>query len=373
MSEAHVTHDELLALQRNELPRERVPALLDHVAGCAACAGAAARTLSLHDVARAVAEGLDAPQEHPDVETILFAYVDGELPDEERDAVTRHLEICELCRQDVGDLAVVRRSFVKPRPIWRVVAAAATVVCITALAIWRATDASHRTPGHPPASQRAAGHMPPLQQTPDYPSAWKTAVAEAVARRELVAPAAYVALQTATPQLRGPSESAVGHVVAPLAERVETTRPELVWTAPRGATSVASLFDGAQFVASSGEVHVTRWAVDRDLARGRVYTWQVEITRGRSTSIIPPPSEAPARFAVIDATEAAELARARVRASGDHLLLAVLYARAGLKEGAERELAALAAKRPDDALTRALLNSLRSWPAAQRLPPSSGR
>jgi len=47
VSEIHVTLDDLRALQQSALPKDRIVAVLNHVAGCTTCAASAARITSL--------------------------------------------------------------------------------------------------------------------------------------------------------------------------------------------------------------------------------------------------------------------------------------------------------------------------------------
>lgn len=250
-------------------------------------------------------------------------------------------------------LAATRATLALPqRRSWRLpaaVAASVTIPLIAALMAWR-------TP-----SWQGPTLMPPRRAATAYPREWREAVAQIVARPSLDAPPVFLALQPVMPRLRGPEPPEVGRVVAPLAVIVESSRPELTWTLPAGGTAVASLYDGAALIEASPPLHDTRWRPSHDLPRGRVYAWQVEVVHRGETSILPPPSAPPARFAVLGAAEAAELARARVMTPNDHLLLAVLSARAGLQAEAEHELQALVAQRPADPLPRALLASVQGW------------
>jgi len=356
VSEIHVTFDELHALQQSALPKDRIAAVLDHVAGCTTCAATAARMTSLPRAARDLTAdligGIDAPLDHPD-EKELFAYVDGTLPPDSHHVVARHLAECELCGQDVADLASVRRSLEPPRrrSMWLAAAmAAVAVVAITAIVTWSRTVSPVR-----------------IRTTTAAPSArpWTSAVADAIARRELTPPAEYLALQRPRPRLRGSHEAARGRVLAPVAECVESARPELSWTTPAGMLCVVSVFDGRTLIARSAPVRDGRWRPDRDLPRGRIYTWQVAVTGDGVTNVIPPPQDRRAEFSVIGAEQEAALVAARATTPNDHLALAVLYASSGLKQQAQRELAMYVAANPGDPAGRALLASLGRWPATR--------
>jgi len=58
------------------------------------------------------------------------------------------------------------------------------------------------------------------------------------------------------------------------------------------------------------------------------------------TSIIPAPPAPQAMFRVLDEPSAREIAEARIRFPNDHLLLGILYARAGVQQSAAEELEA---------------------------------
>ncbi len=73
-----------------------------------------------------------------------------------------------------------------------------------------------------------------------------------------------------------------------------------------------------------------------------------------------PTAPAPAaRFAVLARQQAAALARTRESHPDAHLVLAMAYARAGVRDAAVRELRALQRDNPDAAIVRTLLSSLR--------------
>ena len=139
-------------------------------------------------------------------------------------------------------------------------------------------------------------------------------------------------------------------------------------------------------VAQSPELSSEEWKCDRPLARGKTYTWQVSALTapagsgttpaeggGASTSpgrggaaatapgaiTVPAAPAPPARFVVLTRQQADELARTRESHPDMHLVLAMAYARAGVRDAAERELRALQRDNPDAAIVRTLLASLR--------------
>ena len=76
-------------------------------------------------------------------------------------------------------------------------------------------------------------------------------------------------------------------------------------------------------------------------------------SRGEEAKILPAAPAHPAMFRLTSADERRAFDEAR--ASGDSLLLAVLYARAGMEREAREELQRLAAENPQDPAVRALI------------------
>jgi hypothetical protein len=94
------------------------------------------------------------------------------------------------------------------------------------------------------------------------------------------------------------------------------------------------------------------------LPRGRVLNWQVTATVNGSAVRAPQPPAPEARFEVVPADTAAAIDGARAEHPGNHLLLAVLLAKAGALDEVSTELDALSVA--DAATAAALRDSLRS-------------
>lgn len=142
----------------------------------------------------------------------------------------------------------------------------------------------------------------------------------------------------------------------PSAQVLETRRPRFTWPASVGATYTVLVGANGDLVAQSPVLRENVWQCDVDLAPGRTYSWQVEIRRGDEATMLPMPPEPTPRFHVLGAEARNELDAARRDAPDDHLLLGVLYARAGLRDEALRELNA--APEPE---ARTLAKSIEEW------------
>ena len=89
-----------------------------------------------------------------------------------------------------------------------------------------------------------------------------------------------------------------------------------------------------------------------------IYQWQVRAESGGTDVVSPTPPAPPAQFRVLDSAEAAELAEAETRYDDSHLLMALLYARAGLLDESEEELRALGEQNPQSSVVSDLARSV---------------
>src|SRR5205085_12694103 len=107
--------------------------------------------------------------------------------------------------------------------------------------------------------------------------------------------------------------------------------PVFRWKPLAGATQyVVSIFDDRfNPVAASGALSEAEWKPEQPLARDRIYNWQVSATAGGRTVNAPVPPAPEARFQVVAPEIAREIESARREHPGNHLLLAVLYSKAG--------------------------------------------
>jgi hypothetical protein len=159
----------------------------------------------------------------------------------------------------------------------------------------------------------------------------------------------------------GPDEGQRFAIIEPAGKVLLTNRPTFKWTRFDGASGyVVEIYD-AQFnlVSSSPTLTDVSWTPPQ-LTRGRVYSWQVKAISGGQEFIAPHPSAPQAKFRILDQAETTEIARARREYPSSHLLLGLLYARAGLVAEAEREFRALQNANPDSGAARKLLASVSS-------------
>jgi hypothetical protein len=297
----------------------------------------------------------------------------GDVAAAEVVSIARHLQGCADCRAlaetqwDLGqslaaiesELAILEEP--RPRRRWPLIAAGAAAV----IAFMLFGFALLRRPVPvitPPATITAAEITPAPPTPPRYDvEEWNRLVAHARAGAELAAPAVLQELRPAPDVERGRAASALPRL-EPAGVVIRTERPSFSWPARENARYVVTVFSGGEEVAQSPPLSRATWTPPRRLPRGRTYQWAVDVEAdGSEPMTLPAPPAPPARFHILEAETLRDLDDALTHHAGDHLLLGLLYARAGLDDEAAAELAQVTTG-ADAHVARRLLNDLRSWP-----------
>lgn len=269
---------------------------------------------------------LQVAEEHPDLETELFPYAEGTLVGERAAEITEHLATCARCREDVDDARAMAAQRPHASRIWIPLAAVLAALAITMLLLMR-----ERAPQSVPVTPPAIATTPPIttqDPTPPAHPEWDAMVRDARAGRPLGLSYALQSLRARGFELRG--TNGVAAKLAPSGVILESARPAFTWPAMNDATAIVTVFSEETEVAQSSPLTTNRWTPDRDLPRGAIVTWQVELTRGDELTILPAPPAPPARFVIVPAETVATLDEARRERPNDPLLLGLLYANAGL-------------------------------------------
>lgn len=285
---SHLTEADLDRVRRGVASAEEVAAAGGHVRECAQCRALADERLAIGDSAAA----LDA--------AFSLDHEEGEV-----------------------------RAMPVRRIVWWSAAAAAAIGAMFFLM-------PRRDVARPPAP---AARVAVATPHPPRDASWDALIAETRATGVLPFPADIREL-AAPDMFRGEPNEVQDHAMWPVATAIDDEHPELRWRAADGARSTVVLTTGGKDLARSESLTATHWRVPITLPRGRMVRWQVRVERGGATSIIPAPPAPPAIFRVIPEKEHDQIARAKAEAPGDHLLLGLLYARAGVVDEARRELGA---------------------------------
>ena len=331
MSEGpHISNEDLRGLIRGEgTPDERL-GRLRHLEACHQCRHGAAGGLEPRFVIAAVDR-----TDHL-TSSGLEAYARGTLDAADLEIAEEHLEGCEECRDH---LPARETSGLNIR--WILAAAAAVLVLAIGVA-------------------RLLPWPAPSTGMPEYPNAAWTALVRYALRNRALPPAADRGDLKETPDpLRGAAPRERTVVLTPAGIVVDDTRPVFRWPRTTGATNTVLLQPrGASTFSRSPELTGSEWQPPSDVQRGVTYEWQVEVRRGGMVTTIPAPSAPPALFRVLDARLHRDLDDARRSHPNDSLLLAVLYARAGMDDRAAAELAKLRSRPQDAGLADDLRRSL---------------
>ncbi|HEX7678855.1 MAG TPA: hypothetical protein VF713_12070, partial [Thermoanaerobaculia bacterium] len=215
--------------------------------------------------------------------------------------------------------------------------------------------------GSSPSPPGARISAPPLAAPAPQPDAWIELERSVLAAGRIDPPSILRLLRPVAQTSRG-SESLGAAELHPAGEVIEDVQPAFAWTATPQASYVVTIFAGDEPVANSGPVSAPQWKPPRPLRRGTTYFWQVETRRADgSSAIAPAPPQPEAFFRIADASTLAGIAAAGRAHPGDRLLLAILYARAGMKIRALAELDSHLASHPSDRRAAVLADGIRRW------------
>jgi hypothetical protein len=153
-------------------------------------------------------------------------------------------------------------------------------------------------------------------------------------------------------------------VIEPVGVVILSDHPTFRWSPLDGATGyTVEVYDQRfDLAATSPQVIDTSWVAPQSLKRGEIYYWQVKAVKDGREFKSPRRPSPQAKFRVLDASKAGELAQARRAYGSSHLTLGLLNAQAGLLDEAELEFRALLKANPDSALAHRLLKQARVKP-----------
>jgi hypothetical protein len=384
MKARHLTEEEIGQYWRRALPPADLLAADDHIAQCQDCrkslALARGTTLGEADLWRSLTGTEPLASSHLSYSD-LVAVVENDSAVEEQPEIRQHLAICRHCADEVADLRSFRTAGTEPgadkltsttagpRPFWELPmwAGATAVILLSAFLGFRALRKN--TPPAPAvvAQLNDAGGSIRLDSsgglaTPSPFDPNDAAYIKGALLHQRIDPPATIS-QLASPQgtLLGETGSPSGlRLTAPLGTATPSDKPVFRWRSVPSAGYVVAIYDPRyQKVAESPVLRQTEWMPDRPLQRGQIYTWQLTaLIKGKQIRApLPPAPEA--RFQVLSQPEAEQLEKAQNEHADSHLLLGVLYARAGALDDSERELTALLAANPDSKLAKDLLASVK--------------
>jgi anti-sigma factor RsiW len=360
-SAPHLTDGEIDRFRRRTLLADELVAFADHLAACDTCRVRVAPPADLAAAAMRFASALGLAESHVP-EDDVHRYVDGTLDAVRRGEIEQHLEQCATCADEVVNLQHFARQTPHDRrrggAWWFSGLAAAAALLLGVLAWQRMRDVPPilmvLNDGAATIGVDASGNVDGVKGLPaDDRSRLRQVL---VAGRLMVPPAVVALAGVDSGTLRGPGDASGFRVIAPVATAVLSDRPALRWTRlSDNAIYVVRLHDEVTgSTVTSPPLRAGEWVPETPLARGDIYVWQVEGSADGRESTAPIPPAPAARFVILNAADAARMARA----PASHLLRGVLYASVGLLDDAERELTELKRQNPTSDLVRRLVDQL---------------
>jgi anti-sigma factor RsiW len=202
-----------------------------------------------------------------------------------------------------------------------------------------------------------------LRGLESLPAAYEKEVRTALTNKRVETPSDLRELIGKTGVLMGTADNSLAFsLIGPVGTIVKIDKPTFRWKPLSGATSyVVAVYDsGFNLVASSESQTGAEWSSAIPLKRGETYSWQVTAIKDGKELVSPAPPAPDAKFKILDASKTKEIDQAKRTYPDSHLVLGVLYERAGLLDDAERELRALTVANPKSQTARKLLNDLKS-------------
>jgi hypothetical protein len=160
----------------------------------------------------------------------------------------------------------------------------------------------------------------------------------------------------------GDNQGARFSVSAPVGKVMLSDRPTFRWSPLEGATGyIVEVYDDKlnQIIIGSQGAD-TSWTSPQSLKRGGIYSWQVTAIKGGEEFSSPRLPAPPAKFRVLDQTQANEIVQAQRAYTSSHLTLALIYTKAGLIDEAEQEFRALQRANPNSKILRRLLANIQA-------------
>ena len=367
-----------------------------HLAACHDCLDRVYGERDSHVVSDRLVEALLLPEEEAFHLSMpeLQRFSSGSMDEADRTIFESHLEVCAVCR-DQAEVLVDARNLPIPKAtapehpswahLWRRPAlvwparltVAALVLLLVFWGLWRYRNANTDQVAHKASSDREivvrlqdgntevtvdkSGTLTGLER---LDPAERNAVREALAGATLSKPQIVSDLTQPAIKLMGKNGGAPPfRLISPVATVVAEEQPTLRWEPLGGASAYSVAIFDPQFrlVTRSPFQQGTGWQVSAPLRPGATYFWQVTAKKLPQQITVPTAPAPRAEFKILDSGTAAALQKVRALAPDSHLTLGILYARAGLRLDAERELEELVKENSQSPLAAKLLSEVRSW------------
>ncbi len=404
----HLTEDEIAAYRARTATPEQFVDISNHIYRCKQCYRLVESPEKVSAALKALLN-INRPEEIHWSEHLAYQeladFVDGKLDDEARSDILAHTEHCPSCNKELksfgmlkleSDLANQKQAdskkqegiksiFRKPvdgKVLGLAILFLATSIMGLVYLRWNKAridslreQISSVSQENNQLRQRLEGLLPSLTDGDRHvaidtggqvtgliglPSAYSAAIREALTNGRLaIASAPHTDMGRVVGQVRGigTEEKKSSDLLYPISTAVEETRPRFEWMALPGASNYTVLMRdlSTKEVIEGVPTTKTAWTAEKDLTRGHQYVWMVEAYVDGEHERIPSTKKPYGVFRVLDAQEAQEIDIARKSWGDSHLLMGLLYAKAGLMREADLEFRALAAANPESSAAKQLL------------------
>ena len=389
---------------------EQLLAINDHIFECDQCFRLVDSPEKVQAAYEAVNKYVLLGVEHLDYDQVE-GYVDGTLDVEKRESVAVHIEDCKECAREVREIAELKARIeadVKSRttlgklaaflkmPVNLFAVGLAVFTIVLAIVFWahayrmnlhvaalenaiarieqngndlrrQIEGISAKRPGGAPLALKDGNRQILIDEKGDLlgfdmlPANYRDALKDALtAGRISILPPPETTLGQKGPTLGSRPQGRTFEALSPAGTAVEDTRPVFEWQPLAGATSytvfVKDLATGAEI--EGQPTGRTTWTSDKPLVRGHQYAWMVEAAIDGQRVRAPAPEKPFATFRILDERQAQEISLARKAWGSSHLVMGLVYARAGLEREAEKEFRELVAANPESSTARSLLASV---------------
>lgn len=344
----------------------------------------------------------------------LAGYVDGTLEAKVRESVSTHIEQCEECASEVREVAALKTRIeteADSQPVppnrdrratfwatwgYRLAPGLAVLLVVFAFMFWAYSRRMHlrvvelksvtarleqenndlrrqvegtkaRQTGSTSLSLKDGNRQITISENGELvgldtlPATYRDALKDAlISGRVSIPPRPQTAIGQAGSRLGINPETEIFAVIFPAGTVVEDTRPVFEWQRLAGATSYTVF---VQDLTTRAEIEgqptpKTTWRPDKQFVRGHQYAWMVEANIDGQGVRSPASNKPFATFKVLDEQEAQGIGLARKTWESSHIVMGVIYAKAGLLDEAEKEFRELVAANPESFTARSLLASI---------------
>lgn len=399
----HLSADQAKKLRSRDLTTSELFEIDDHLSQCEECRSKFVNQNQTEALRKKLMNDDIEDLDHLQFEQ-LASYVDQNLNASELLKTKAHLQVCDLCSNEVEDLKAFRSSIPRvakteteniiplqrkvSRWMWVSAVAAAIAIATTTGLVWY----QNRIEGLQGQLKKVESQNAKLQHDIEQagineqsiifkdgateirirkdgqviaalsiPQEQQEAIRNAVEHQKLNIPPDVSSMIGKSEVLMGNSEELPFRLLTPVATAVATARPVFRWESLESASTYQVRIFDSEFhsILQSPWVAQTEWTPTNSLPLSTTFIWQVAAKKQNEEVISPLAPFPDAKFRILSSDEIAKLQELQNKYSGFHLIVGVQYAQLGLLDDAEYEFGALQQSNPNSKEAFELLRSVK--------------